>query len=164
MSPQCPEEKRKIYGTLALKQLERAAELASSVGSDRGSAPAAADRDLRSEEEVNLFYRMLAMNGTPDNFLAKTRDSALGAIKQLTEGRKYLFMQALSMFESRGQWDALYDLCMQGLKIFNENGSPSLLASDWHVWKSLIRAAAKRPDQEAQVALFLSYRVLSAKI
>src|SRR3569833_3366512 len=86
MSPQCPEEKRKIYGTLALKQLERAAELASSVGSDRGSAPAAADRDLRSEEEVTLFYRMLAKNGNPDNFLAKTRDSTLVAIKQLTEG------------------------------------------------------------------------------
>ncbi len=103
------------------------------------------------EEELNLYYKVLATHGSPDSFIKKMMDPKLGAYRHFAEGRKHLFLHALTVFEARKEWSSLYDLCLQALSTNDESGSPSLLGSDWRVWKSFITAAGKRPDPEASV-------------
>ena len=106
---------------------------------------------MRSDEEFELFYKILARLGLPQDFTKHVNSSAIGVIKNLEEGKKHLFLEALDVFESRQQWDMVYDLCLQALQPTGPDGSPSLSASNWGVWRKFIAAAAKQPDADAQV-------------
>ncbi len=105
---------------------------------------------MRSEEEFALFFRVLAAQGpADDSFATKMQSPKTGAMEQLKNGRKYLFVLALTTLESQRRWDALYDLCKSALELTNEDDSPSLLASDWMVWKAFITAATKLATPDA---------------
>lgn len=70
-------------------------------------------------------------------------------MKHFAQGRKQLFMEALSVLETWEQWDIIYDLCAEALNRDDEDGTPSFLGSDWRVWRAFITAATyKANDQE----------------
>lgn len=106
------------------------------------------DRGLRTDEEVVFYYRLLACHSSPDEFLKRMRSPTLGAFKQFDEGRKHLLLEALGVFESRGQWEAAFDFCLHALQRKEEDGSPSFLAADWVVWRLFITAAGRLPNQD----------------
>ncbi|KAB5522967.1 N-acetyltransferase B complex non catalytic subunit-domain-containing protein [Coniochaeta sp. 2T2.1] len=141
ISSQCPEGKQKLYSLLSLKQLERAAEITAASPADNQT-----DRGLRTEEELYLYYRVLATHGSKEDLLKQLMHPELGAMKQFDQGKKHLFLQALDVFESQQKWDEAYDSCLKALSRKDEDGSPSYLAADWRVWKTFITAASKKPN------------------
>lgn len=76
------------------------------------------------------------------------RSPVLGALKQFDEGRKHLLMEALKTFEKQQQWEAVFEFCLHALSKEESDGSPSFLAADLVIWKSLISAAAKMSNPE----------------
>jgi N-terminal acetyltransferase B complex non-catalytic subunit len=77
-------------------------------------------------------------------------------MKQFDQGKKYLFLQALDVFESQDKWDEAYDSCRQALCRKDEGGLPSYLGADWRVWKTFIAAASKKPNPQVYVDLRLN--------
>ncbi|KAL8335938.1 hypothetical protein RB598_009901 [Gaeumannomyces tritici] len=146
----CPKEKQKIYSMLAMRQLERAAETTETTPAANadGVDGKSLDRGLRTDEEVVFYYRLLASHGPPDDFLKRMRSPTLGALKQFDQGRKHLLLEALRVFESRGQWEAVFEFCLHALQRKENDGSPSFLAADWVVWRLFIAAAARVPNQD----------------
>ncbi|KAH9436267.1 hypothetical protein MCOR02_005172 [Pyricularia oryzae] len=163
-SEQCPKEKQKIYGMLAMKQLERAAELTESNPnkSNEDNQSKLSDRGLRTDEEIVFYYRLLASQSAPAEFLAHMRSPVLGALKQFEEGRKHLLMEALKTFEKQQQWAAIFEFCLHALSKEESDGSPSFLAADLVIWKSLISAAAKMSNPEERLSLVQSRLVVFA--
>ncbi|TLD14721.1 hypothetical protein PspLS_10973 [Pyricularia sp. CBS 133598] len=157
-SEQCPKEKQKIYGMLAMKQLERAAELTESNPhkNNEGNQSKLSDRGLRTDEEIVFYYRLLASQSTPAEFLAHMRSPVLGALKQFEDGRKHLLMEALKTFEKQHQWEAIFEFCLHALSKEESDGSPSFLAADLVIWKSFISAAAKMSNPEESLSLVQS--------
>lgn len=104
---------------------------------------------MRSDQEFELFFKILARLGAPDDFAKHASSAHIGAIRRLQEGKKHLFLEVLDVFESRQQWDTIYDYCIQAFQSVDPDGAPSLSISDWGVWKRFISAAGKQPDAEA---------------
>ncbi|KAL1853195.1 hypothetical protein VTK73DRAFT_9055 [Phialemonium thermophilum] len=149
ISPQCPDGKKDLYGLLALKQLERAADLTEASDKDDRT-----DRGLRTEEEIYLFYRVLARLGTRSDFVKRLRSPRIGPLAQFEKGRKHLLWMALDALDAGREWDDVYDLCLAALgrKEDGNDEAPSFLAADWRVWKSFITAASRRSDPQAAFA------------
>ncbi|KAH6675261.1 N-acetyltransferase B complex non catalytic subunit-domain-containing protein [Plectosphaerella plurivora] len=154
-SDQCPADKRKLYGTLALKQMQRASQAsANSTGGD-------SDRSVRTEEEVLLLYRILETNGSSDEWQAALEHPQLGPVEQFRRGRKDLFLRALQVCEDRQEWQTAYKLCKDCLLIPGE-GEPkaNMLACDWVVWDHFLRAAShilsSKPSVIDEVAAVLA--------
>lgn len=80
--------------------------------------------------------------------MKRIRSPRVGALKQFREGRKHLFLEALDAFEAWGEWDDIYEFCLEALRWKDDDGAPSFLASDWRVWKRFIESASKRSDDE----------------
>lgn len=80
--------------------------------------------------------------------MKQMRSPKLGALKQLAEGRRDLFLDALDKFEAWGKWHDIYDVCLQALGRTDDDGAPSFVASDWRVWKRFIEAASKSHDDK----------------
>lgn len=154
------ESKRKIYGMLAQKQLEKAAEPAEAAETtaaitDNTTSISETDRSLHTEEEFLLYLRVLAEHGTADNYAQRALHKTAGAAAQLaTAGRKQLFGEVLERLESLKRWDAVFDLCKQALSLTtgdNDNeqhSQPSTLACDVRIWNSFITAAQKSDNAE----------------
>lgn len=148
------ESKRKIYGMLAQKQLEKAAEPAEAAASTAAvtdnSNVSETDRSLNTEEEFLLYLRVLAAHGTADNYAQRALHKTAGAGAQLAAaGRKQLFYEVLEQLETFKRWDALFDLCRQALSLLTgDNGQPSILACDVRVWHSFIAAAQHSDNVE----------------
>ncbi|OAA61737.1 N-acetyltransferase B complex, non-catalytic subunit [Niveomyces insectorum RCEF 264] len=161
-SPQCPQPKQKIYGMLAQKQLDKAAELAETQGLPSGAAQTAppatsstTGRTLRDEEEFLLHFRVLAAHGSPDDVLQCAQRAHTGAVPQfVTLGRKQLFLEVLGALEAAGQWDAVFAACREALDApTDHNGRsptapPSMLACDLRIWQSLVAAAQQSANPE----------------
>ncbi|CAK7272867.1 hypothetical protein SEPCBS119000_005346 [Sporothrix epigloea] len=104
--------KRKIYGMLAQKQLEKAARAAEENGIDASGKyhSDVNDRNLRNEEEFLLYLRVLAAHGTPANYAQRILDQKAGAAVQLAvAGRKQLLDEVLSQLQLYRQWDAVFE-------------------------------------------------------
>jgi N-terminal acetyltransferase B complex non-catalytic subunit len=104
-------------------------------------------RDMRHEEEFNLFYQVLAAQASPDAFVNTIRSGQLPVMRNLHEGRKHLFWQCLAILEARNQWDVLFQFCKEALSKKEEDGSSSFLASDRRVWRCFIAAAERQRDR-----------------
>ncbi|ERS95661.1 hypothetical protein HMPREF1624_07735 [Sporothrix schenckii ATCC 58251] len=165
------ESKRKIYGMLAQKQLEKAAEAAEAAAStakiiDNKNKVSEADRSLHTEEEFLLYLRVVATHGTADNYTQRALHKTAGAAAQLlAAGRKQLFDEVLEQLETLKRWDSVFDLCRQALSMStgDNNDQPSTVACDVRVWNSFIAAAQKSDNPEAafdtvQSLLFITAR------
>ncbi|CAK7231421.1 hypothetical protein SCUCBS95973_007911 [Sporothrix curviconia] len=162
-----PPPKRNIYGMLAQKQLEKAAEAAEANGISTEKA-STNDRSLRDEEEFLLYLRVLAAHGTADNYAQRALNAKAGAAVQLAAaGRKQLLDEVLAQLRVDRRWDAVFELCEQTLSLETQDRTPSTLACDVRLWDLFVTAAQHRDDVEAAfdtVQALLAKYVASPKL
>jgi len=133
-----------------VKQLERAAEL-----TENATKVDVNDRGLQTEEEICLYYRVLLANGSKADFIKRVQCPKLGALAQLEKGHKLLFWESLKALETWGEWDLIYNLCRQALRMGLEGVTTPFFVCDWLVWKRFITAASKSATSERFVTAFL---------
>ncbi|KAK9437057.1 N-acetyltransferase B complex non catalytic subunit [Metarhizium brunneum] len=139
-SSQSPPEKKKLYGMLAQRQIQRAAQLAEQAhASESKEAPA---RGIKTEEEILLLYDIVETHGTADDVKTLIESPLFSPIAQFRLGRKELFQRTAANYRKQQDWEALCNLCESCLSHTDENGELSLLACDWLVWKNFIEGAS----------------------
>ncbi|KOS20857.1 hypothetical protein ESCO_004545 [Escovopsis weberi] len=151
-SSQSPAEKKKLYGTLAQKQVERAAQAAEQAESaPDGAAAKAPARRVQTEEEIILLYDIVEAHGTADDFEKLVSSAVFSPVSQFRQGRKELLLRAVDKYGRDGNWAAVFRLCRQCLSETDEKGQPTLLASDYFTWRHLISAATHLKDADPTV-------------
>ncbi|POR34924.1 Uncharacterized protein TPAR_04852 [Tolypocladium paradoxum] len=143
-SPQSPPEKWKLYGTLAQKQIERAAQLTeqarTTAPEDEPPKPPA--RGVQTEEEILLLYDVVETHGTAADIEKLLASPVFSPVSQFRLGRKELFLRIAAKHQRQGDWESLFDLCRDCLSDADEDDVPTLLAADWLVWRHFIDAAS----------------------
>jgi len=150
-SPQSPPEKKKLYGMLAQKQIERAAQLTEQVQSTvsmpqnqvltiqarntnaEDAPPTPPARSVRTEEEILLLYDVVETHGSADDFAKLLASPVFSPVSQFRLGRKELFLRVVAKLRREGDWQGVFDFCHECLSD----------ADDWSVWKHFIDAAAQ---------------------
>ncbi|KAL2757223.1 hypothetical protein ACRALDRAFT_2025069 [Sodiomyces alcalophilus JCM 7366] len=145
LSDQCPPDKKKLYGMLALKQIQRAAQSASKA--DAGDS----DRGVRTEEEILLFYRILETHGSDDDWVAALSHPEFGPIPQFRLGRKDLLLRVLNVSRRKGDWQTAYTLSKECLTLSGKESHLKLLACDWMVWKALLDGGSRVMGESPEV-------------
>ncbi|KAF4457038.1 hypothetical protein F53441_953 [Fusarium austroafricanum] len=156
-SPQSPPEKKKLYGMLALKQIQRAAQLAEQTAESEDTKPQ--PRSIQTEEEILLFYDVTEKHGSKDDFEKLISSPVFCPLVQFCKGRKELLLRTITRHQQEQDFEAIFQLCKDCLSVEDENGQPSLMAADWKVWRHFIDAAAQiktsKPDVEEIVQKLL---------
>ncbi|KAL2134445.1 hypothetical protein VTI74DRAFT_157 [Chaetomium olivicolor] len=147
ISPQCTDASRKVYSLLAVRQLERAADL-----TENSAKLEPTDRGLLTEEEICLYYRVLLSHGTKEEYISRLKSPKLGAISQLKEGRKVLFYEGLSALETWGEWDLIYNLCREALTLGLDGGTAPFFVCDLQIWRKFASAASKGADSDSALS------------
>ncbi|TWU72835.1 hypothetical protein ED733_002053 [Metarhizium rileyi] len=148
-SSQSPSEKKKLYGMLAQKQIERAAQLTEQAhASGAEETPA---RGIKTEEEILLLYDIVEVHGTAEDMQKLIGSPLFSPVAQFRLGRKALFQRIAAIYRRHQDWEALCDLCESCLSHTDENGNLSLLACDWTVWKSFIKGASHLKDSNIEI-------------
>ncbi|KAH7238049.1 N-acetyltransferase B complex non catalytic subunit-domain-containing protein [Fusarium tricinctum] len=154
-SPQSPPEKKKLYGMLALKQIQRAAQLAEQAATAEGNDAKPQPRSIQTEEEILLLYDVTEKHGSKEDFVKLTSSPVFSPFVQFQKGRKELLLRTITRHQQEQDFEAIFQLCKDCLSVDDENGQPSLLAADWKVWRHFIDAAAQiktvKPDVEETV-------------
>ncbi|UKZ80056.1 hypothetical protein TrVFT333_007821 [Trichoderma virens FT-333] len=151
MSPQASPDKRKLYGTLAQKQIERAAqatEQAEAGSNDTSAKPPA--RRVKTEEETLLLYDIVETHGTPQDFLKLISSPVFSPAAQFRQGRKEVALRAIAKFKRDGDWLAVFNLCRDCLSDCDADRQLTLLASDIAVWRHIIDAAGHIKDVDPE--------------
>ncbi|OAA52213.1 N-acetyltransferase B complex, non-catalytic subunit [Beauveria brongniartii RCEF 3172] len=111
---------------------------------------ALSSRAIQTEEEILLLYEIVGTHGTTADF-AKLLDSAsFSPVEQLKQGRKEPLVYAIKKLQKDENWQSLFDVCQTCLSVSDEQGVPTLQASDWDVWRHFITAASRIQDRYAQ--------------
>nr|RBQ88640.1 hypothetical protein FVER53263_05811 [Fusarium verticillioides] len=142
-SPQPPLEKKKLYGMLALKQIQRAAQLAEETAATGGEDVEPQPRSVQTEEEILLLYDVTEKHGSKDDLAKLVSSPVFSPLVQFRKGRKELMLRTISHYQQEQQFEAIFELCRDCLSIQGENGQPSLMAVDWKVWQHFIEAATE---------------------
>ncbi|KAF4127009.1 N-acetyltransferase B complex (NatB) non catalytic subunit [Geosmithia morbida] len=135
-SSQVPPEKQKLYGTLALRQMERAARAPEEGASEKEKA-----RRVRTEEETLLLYNITERHGTDEDFKKLVENSEFSPLATFRQGRKELLLCVIARYRRQDDWDAIYTLCKSCLSDKDDQARPNLLASDYGIWEEFIVAA-----------------------
>ncbi|RDA86297.1 hypothetical protein CP532_5686 [Ophiocordyceps camponoti-leonardi (nom. inval.)] len=141
-SIQCPPEKQKLYGMLALKQMERAAQLTEQANPTSATEQPPPHRGIQTEQEMFLLYEIVETHGAAADLDKLLSSPIFGPVSQFRLGRKEPFLRAVAAYRRRSDWAAVFDLCHDCLSDADENGQPTLLACDWRVWRHVIEAVA----------------------
>lgn len=131
---------------LAQKQIERAAQLTETAESPQ-DVPA---RGIKTEEEILLLYQVVENHGSDDDFAKLVASPAFSPVSQLQQGRKELLSRVIARYKRTDNWQDLFDLCQNCLSQTDDQGQPSMLASDWGVWREFIQAAGKLVDTKPE--------------
>ncbi|KAK7425749.1 hypothetical protein QQZ08_007724 [Neonectria magnoliae] len=154
-SSQSPPEKKKLYGMLALKQIQRAAQLAEQAETAQGNTAKPQPRSIQTEEEILLLYDIVEKHGNSGDFEKLISSPLFCPLVQFQKGRKELALRAIAKHRRESDWEAIYELCKDCLSTTDENGQPNLMASDWTIWRQFIDAATQikstNPDTEQTV-------------
>ncbi|PKK41477.1 hypothetical protein CI102_14249 [Trichoderma harzianum] len=151
MSPQTSPDKRKLYGTLAQKQIERAAQVTEQAEANSSEAAAKpTPRRVKTEEETLLLYDIVETHGTPQDFLKLISSPVFSPAAQFRQGRKEVALRAIAKFRRDGDWLAVFNLCKDCLSDCDADGQLTLLASDIAVWRHIIDAAGHIKDVDPE--------------
>lgn len=99
-------------------------------------------RGVQTEEETLLYFDMLESRGDFSLLRDALKSPLLDPLKQFRLGRKEIVLRAIRVLSGTKEWETVYSLTKDCLSEKDEQGRPSLLASDWNIWKSLIEAAS----------------------
>lgn len=91
---------------------------------------------------------MLLASGTKADFIKRVKCPKLGALALLEKGQKPLFWESLKALETWGEWDLIYDLCRQALRMGVDGVTTPFFVCDWVVWKRFVTAASKSATPE----------------
>ncbi|CEJ93740.1 hypothetical protein VHEMI09310 [[Torrubiella] hemipterigena] len=138
-SSQIASEKRKLYGTLAQKQIERAAQLSEQAKEAGSDLPA---RGIKTEQEILLLYQIIDTHGTEDDYQKLIKSPLFNPVAQFHMGRTELLTVVANRYRSQGKWDDLFEVCESCLSSVDEKKQISMLASDWAIWKLYLEAAS----------------------
>ncbi|KAK4124351.1 hypothetical protein N657DRAFT_655625 [Parathielavia appendiculata] len=147
ISPQCTDASRKVYSLLAVRQLERAADL-----TENSAKLEPTDRGLLTEEEICLYFRVLLSHGTKEEFVSRLKSPKLGAISQLKEGRKLLFCEGLNALETWGEWELIYNFCREALTFGLEGTTSPFFVCDLQIWRKFASSASKVTDSDSALS------------
>ena len=156
-SPQSPADKKKLYGMLAQKQIERAAQAAEQVcfehprpkplltipkaaASEDTKLPA---RSVQTEEEILLLYEIVEKHGSPADYNKLVSSPLFNPVQQFRKGRKELFLRVITKYRKLNKWSEIFEICKTCLSEVDADGKPNLLASDWMVWQQFTHAAGQ---------------------
>ncbi|KPM44463.1 hypothetical protein AK830_g2136 [Neonectria ditissima] len=142
-SSQSPPEKKKLYGMLALKQIQRAAQLAEQADSAEGETAKPQPRSIQTEEEIFLLYDIIEKHGTSSDFEKLIASPLFCPLVQFRQGRKELVLRVIAKHQRESDWEAIYQICKDCLSTTDESDRPNLMASDWTIWRHFIDAAAQ---------------------
>lgn len=98
-------------------------------------------RGIHSEEEILLYFDMLESRDDLNQLKEALEGPLLNPLKQFRLRRKEIFLRAVRVLSKAKDWQVVYSLIKDCLSEKDEHGRPSLLASDWTIWKSLVEAA-----------------------
>ena len=98
-------------------------------------------RGIHSEEEILLYFDMLESRDDFSQLKKALQGPLLDPLKQFRLGRKEIVLRAIRVLSKANEWAIVYALIKDCLTEKDEQGRPSLLASDWSIWKSLVEAA-----------------------
>lgn len=146
ISTQAPPEKKKLYGMLAQKQIERAAQATEQAENKKALPP----RSIQTEEEILLLYEIVGTHGTAADFGKLLDSAALNPVEQLKQGRKEALMYSIKKLQRDENWQSLYEVCRDCLSVSDDNGELTLQASDWEIWRLFITAASRIQHVNAQ--------------
>ncbi|KHN96017.1 N-acetyltransferase B complex, non-catalytic subunit [Metarhizium album ARSEF 1941] len=148
-SSQCSPNQQNLYGMLAKKQIERAAQLAEqALTSESEEAPV---RGIKTEEEILLMYDIVETHGTADDVKKLIESPLFSPVAQFRLGRKELFQRTAAIYRKQKDWEALCNICESCLSHKDKNGELSLLACDWLVWKNFIQGAAHLRNSNTEI-------------
>lgn len=99
-------------------------------------------RGIQSEEETLLYFDMLESRGDFAQLGDALKGPLLDPLKQFCLGRKEIVLRAVRVLSGAREWETVYSLIKDCLSEKDEQGRPSLLASDWSIWKNLVEAAS----------------------
>lgn len=99
-------------------------------------------RGIQTEEEILLLYDIVETHGKPEDFEKLVSSEVFGPLKQFKQGRKTLFLRVIAKHRRDHDWESIFRLCKECLSQDDEEGRPSLLASDFNVWEEFINAAS----------------------
>ncbi|KAL7942742.1 N-acetyltransferase B complex non catalytic subunit domain-containing protein [Trichoderma barbatum] len=151
MSPQASSDKRKLYGTLAQKQIERAAQTTEQAEADSTETSAKpTSRRVKTEEETLLLYDIVETHGSPQDFQKLISSPVFSPAAQFRQGRKEVALRAIAKFRREGDWLAVFNLCRDCLSDCDAEGQLTLLASDIAVWRHIIDAAGHVKDTDPE--------------
>ncbi|KUJ22389.1 uncharacterized protein LY89DRAFT_636366 [Mollisia scopiformis] len=143
ISPQCPENQRKIWGGLALGQIGKLA-AATRQATDMKQLPI---RSIQTPQELLLLDRITEVFGKSENRLEYLQDKHLGPESTVAKGEWSLWRLRLKLMTEANHWQDLFDLCGTLLKrARTPNDSNQLVEasfSDWTVWEAYLKSASK---------------------
>ncbi|RFU80528.1 hypothetical protein TARUN_1647 [Trichoderma arundinaceum] len=146
-------DKRRLYGTLAQKQIERAAQATEQVeAASNDTSVKPTSRRVKTEEEILLLYDIVEMHGTPEDFRKLISSPVFSPVAQFRQGRKEVVLRAVAKFSRDSEWLTVFNLCKDCLSDCDADGQLTLLASDIAVWRHLIDAASHIKDTDAESA------------
>ncbi|KAM0258003.1 hypothetical protein ACHAQJ_004046 [Trichoderma viride] len=165
-SSQATPDKRKLYGTLAQKQIERAAQITEQAEADSNEASVkVSPRRAKTEEEVLLLYDIVETHGTLEDFRKLISSPVFSPVTQFRQGRKEVALRAIAKFSRDGDWLTVFNFCSDCLSDCDADGQLTLLASDIAVWRHLITAAGHVKEtypESANVVQKLLAKLLSS--
>jgi N-terminal acetyltransferase B complex non-catalytic subunit len=92
---------------------------------------------------------VLLAHGNREDFVKRVRSRRLGALALLEKGHKLLFWECLDALEPWAEWDLIFDLCRQALRLGLNGATAPFFVCDLQVWKRFIAAASRAADPEA---------------
>ncbi|TQW12064.1 cytoskeleton organization protein [Cordyceps javanica] len=146
ISPQSVPEKKKLYGMLAQKQIERAAQATEQAEDGKALPP----RSIQTEEEILLLYEIVGAHGTAADFDRLLQSSRFNPVEQLRQCRKDALFYTTKKLCKDENWQRLFDVCRDSLSVSDDKGELTLQASDWDIWRFFITAASRIQDSDAQ--------------
>ncbi|KAG9249556.1 N-acetyltransferase B complex non catalytic subunit-domain-containing protein [Emericellopsis atlantica] len=149
-SDQAEQQQKRLYGTLALKQIQKAAQVAEQVKPDDRSVSSGSYRGIRTAEEKWLLYQIVETHGSEAEYEALAYSQKFGPLNQLRQGDKTLFAKYTQKLAADGNWARIYSLCEDALLMKTENGTLGLLACDHDTLELLVTAAGHACGSDAR--------------
>ncbi|KAH7310691.1 putative cytoskeleton organization protein [Stachybotrys elegans] len=137
-SPDTPPEKKKLYGALAQRQIERAAGLTEKQEKTGTTPP----RSVQTEQDILLLYHIVEAHGSPADLEKLTSSPIFAPLEQFRRGNREVFAHCVARLHSKRDWKALFPLCKELLSKADSYDKESLQTCDWSLWKKFIDAAS----------------------
>ncbi|KAG9236907.1 N-acetyltransferase B complex non catalytic subunit-domain-containing protein [Amylocarpus encephaloides] len=154
VSSKYPENQRKLWGTLAFRQIQNLA-AATKQAADSRQLPV---RSIHTPQEILLLHRITEALGKPEERLDYLRDPTLGPESVIAKGEWQLWRFRVALLVELLEWKELFDTTKSLLKRARTKDEFGQLSesgfSDWIVWEAFIHSAVELQGSEHKDSIF----------